>query len=145
MKKLLSTSLIVLLIDQLLKIVFTSKNIVIIKNFFNIEYATNKGAAWSILNGNTFFLIVLTIGILVVMGLYFKNKKLTNSESYIYGLMLGGILGNLIDRIIFGYVKDFVSFNFGGYQFPIFNIADIAITIGAFLLILTIIKENRYD
>lgn len=138
-------SFLALIIDQVLKLVFTSKSFVVIENFFNIEYVTNKGAAWSILNNNTFLLTVLTIVVLISSIFYLKNANITNTEEVIYGLILGGILGNLIDRIIFGYVKDFISFNIFGYHFPIFNFADIFITVGAGLLLINIIKEKKND
>ena len=74
---------------------------------------------------------------------YLEGFSLTNTA---YGLLLGGILGNLLDRIIRGYVTDYVSLNIVGYHFPIFNLADTFIVIGVFLLLLKEIrKENNLD
>ena len=62
-----------------------------------------------------------------------------------FGLLIGGILGNLLDRLIFGYVKDFLHFYIFDYSFPIFNISDIAIVIGIFLIIIAVLKGEEVN
>ena len=117
----------------------------IIDNFFYFTYAHNAGAAWGIFQGhlNLFFIIsvVATIGIIY----YFMQTELYHKLTR-FGLVLvfSGMIGNLIDRIIFGYVRDFIDFIIIGYDFPIFNIADIAITVGVALVIFEVgIEEYK--
>lgn len=141
-KKKITISIIVLIIDQILKLLVQtfSTNISMIKNFFAITYYQNTGAAWSILEGQQVLLILVAVVMLVVvysMMFSFEENKLTN---FAFGVLFGGIVGNLIDRILFGYVRDFIAFTIFGYHFPIFNIADVAIVVGVILLIIDTIK-----
>ena len=141
-KKKFTISIIVLIIDQILKLLVQtfSTNISVIKNFFAITYYQNTGAAWSILEGQQVLLILVAVVMLVVvysMMFSFEENKLTN---FAFGVLFGGIVGNLIDRILFGYVRDFIAFTIFGYHFPIFNIADVAIVVGVILLIIDTIK-----
>ncbi len=149
MKKSFATAVIFLLIDQLIKgfLVFfinIGESIVVIKNFFNITLALNKGAAFSILTSSSVFLILISIFVLCALGYYVvKSKDIKNYEYIIYGFLMGGTAGNLVDRIIRGAVVDYLDFNFFGYAFPIFNFADICIVISMFLIIIYMIKEER--
>lgn len=115
----------------------------IIPNFFELTYVVNTGAAWSILEGQRTFFIVLSS--IVALGLvYFLTKEKENLLLSALSLMLAGTLGNLYDRIAFGFVRDMLSFNLFGYRYPVFNIADSALVIGVFLIILDMfIKERR--
>lgn len=137
-----------LLLDQITKLLIITKmnlndSISIIKSFFSITYVRNYGAAWSILEGNTFFLILIAILAIAFIYIYFiKNKHLSILEIIIYGMLIGGILGNLVDRLIYNYVIDFLDFNILGYKFPVFNIADILIVVSTSLMILMIIRES---
>lgn len=137
MKKFLSISFIILLIDRIVKILvqaFLSTNkVYVIKNFFYLIYVKNIGAAFSILEGKSILFILIG---LTALGLIFYQVKKRNLSNIGYSLLFGGILGNLIDRIIYGYVIDFIGFEIGSYSFPIFNIADIAIVIGAIIIVL---------
>lgn len=141
-------SIIFLVMDQLIKILLSkammlNDTVVIIKDFFSITLVHNTGAAFSILSGNLFLLIL--IGLITVICIsYYINKENNINKLYIiiYSLLFGGILGNLIDRIIHGYVIDYLSFKFGKYYFPVFNLADIFIVISAILIILSSIKEE---
>ena len=119
----------VVALDQILKYVFTNKSFVLIPNVLSILYKENSGAAYSILEGQTLFLCILTIVfliMLVVFDHYFKEKNVLYAISY--GLILGGAFGNLFDRIRLGFVKDFIKLDF--INFPVFNIADICLTAG---------------
>ena len=114
-----------------------NKNIEIIPNFFNITYTQNTGAAFGIGSIN----IILIISILVVIGLIIvlikEKKHITNYIPFV--LILSGSIGNLIDRIFRGYVIDFLDFNI--FNFPNFNIADICIVVGIFILLYELIKK----
>ena len=92
-------------------------------------------------NLTTFFII---IGILVIFYIfkYLIKEEITSLEKISYILLTGGIVGNLIDRIIYGYVVDYLRFIIFGYNFPIFNLADICITLGVILLIINIFRKE---
>ena len=124
-----------------------SKSVTIIPNFFYLTYAHNYGGALSIFENNT--LAITIISFIVILGIsyyVFKNKVTRKIEIIGYSLLLGGAIGNLIDRIIYGYVIDFLDFYILGYDFPIFNIADIGIVVGIiFLLISMILEVNNND
>jgi len=149
-KNILLFGLIFVIIDQIVKVVLSSKMIVnqsfvIIKDFFSITLAHNTGAAFSILTGNRYLLIV--IGILALIGLFIYIKKLEvfdDIDTFTYSLLIGGIVGNLIDRIVHGYVIDYLSFSFGKFYFPIFNFADICIVISIIIILFRMIKEDLW-
>ena len=110
----------------------------VIDGFFNLTYVRNDGAAWNILSGHGIVLILISIAVLVLLLIYrrsFLQEQL--SHKVLLGLMVGGIVGNLIDRIRFGWVTDFLDFQFGTYHYPSFNVADSAICIAVGLYILT--------
>lgn len=150
MKKIFIYSIIWLLIDQGSKILITNtinlgNRIQIIPSFFNLTYVRNTGAAWSILEGYRMPLILISI-LAIILAYFFmiKDKKIEKIEEIGYGILLGGILGNLIDRIFFGYVIDFFHFILGSYEFPIFNVADIGIVIGTCIVVFIMLKEDFY-
>ena len=139
----------VLLLDQIVKIIVNNcmslyDEIKLIPNFFSIYYVKNTGAAFSILEDNTTFLIILTILFILIIHKYIKKEKeFTKLSSISLGLVLGGMFGNLIDRILHAGVIDYLSFEFIGYGFPIFNIADIGITVGVFLMLIEMLLEKK--
>ena len=119
----------------------------VIPGFFHITYVKNTGAAWSILSGQRVFLTLLSAVAVVGMCWYLhthhrKNVALTN---YALVLMIAGALGNLIDRLMLGYVRDFLNFYIFGYDFPVFNVADICLSIGVVLLILGSYLEMKAE
>lgn len=141
-KKKLIISIVVLFIDQITKSMIQAynTNIDILDNLFGLHYYQNSGAAWSILEGKQTILILITIGVLVLvynMMFSFEEDRLNN---FAFGLLFGGILGNLIDRVFYGFVRDFIDIVIVGYDFPVFNIADMAIVIGIFLVIVATLK-----
>lgn len=144
-------SLIFLIIDQITKILVIkilplSGSIEIIKNFFYIIPTNNTGAAFSILIGQRIFLILITIAILAFLIQYIKKNKIERKIDIIsFSFIIGGSLGNLIDRIVRGYVVDFISIKLGSYNFPIFNIADTLIVVGVFLLLIKNTGGNKND
>ena len=136
-------SLIFTILDQIVKILVIKNltpgiNIPLIKNFLSIFPASNTGAAFSLLTGKSILLIIIAIIIITYLIIYLsKNNPKTKSEIIAYSFIIGGSLGNLIDRIIRGYVIDYISIKINTYQFPIFNIADTLIVAGVLLLIIT--------
>lgn len=111
----------------------------VIPGFFNFLHVENSGAAWGMLAGRPIFLIIIS---LVILGVYLwfyaiRLKKHKGNTSIVLsisvGLIVGGCFGNLIDRIVFGYVRDFINLQF--MEFPVFNVADISLTIGIILMI----------
>ena len=141
MKKNIILTLIIIFIDQIIKF-FVEKYldvITIIPNFFKLTYVKNTGAAFSILNNNTLLIIVITIIVMYILYKYILKEYETISY-----LLMGGIIGNFIDRVFRGYVVDYLDFKILGYNFPIFNFADICIVIGSILLIIIILKEDKH-
>ena len=134
-KKVYLLSIIFFIIDLLSKVFILKINVkmpyTIIKNFFYIDLVSNNGAAFSILSGGTLLFIIIAIIVLF----YIDRYIVTDTDKYLYiSLVIGGIIGNLFDRIVYGSVIDFLSFKFGTYYFPIFNLADVFICTGIFLL-----------
>ena len=137
MKKIGIISLIVIIIDRILKVLVTNNFVLNVRNkiidgFFYITNCHNEGAAFSLFSGNVLFLIFIT---LIVLFLIYRSINKENVNKIAYGLLLGGILGNLYDRIFYGYVIDYLDFVIFKFNFAIFNLADAAIVIGAILLI----------
>lgn len=110
----------------------------IISNFFYLTYATNTGGAWSLFSGYSIILVIIGILVLIYIDKSFINKSLTCFQGVIFSMIIGGILGNIFDRIFYQKVIDFLDFRIFGYHFPIFNLADIFITVGAFIMIIEI-------
>ena len=140
-----SLSIFIFLIDQFTKyLMFYNKKLFINKDFilFKLDFVKNYGAAFNILSGNRIFLSLISIffSILLIF-LLFRKNTLNSIDLYSYSFILGGTIGNGIDRIIKGYVIDFINLNI--INFPVFNIADISINIGFIFLLYNIFKNNR--
>lgn len=145
-------SIIFIIIDQLSKIIVVNnltnnKSIEVIKSFFYLTYTNNKGAAFSILTGRRILLILVALIVIGVLIYYVRKNKIEGKVNKIaLSLVIGGSIGNLIDRILRGAVIDFIDIKIFGYNFPIFNLADTFIVIGVFLLIIEMFrKEHRND
>lgn len=142
---------IVFIIDQWIKLIISHTmkeydKIVVIPKFFNIQYVKNKGAAFSILENNTLFLIIISVLFIIVINKMIKKEKnFTKLSCLSLGMILGGVFGNLIDRIIYHSVIDFLAFKIISYDFPVFNIADIGITVGTFLLFLALLLDKKKE
>ena len=140
MKKISLYTFLFLLIDQISKILVRMylnlyNDIILIPNFLSLIHVKNDGAAFSILEGKNIFFIIITIIVLIGIIYYIKNKNFKKIDYIIYGMLIGGIIGNLIDRIIYGNVTDFISFTIFNKPMPIFNLADTFICIGCILMI----------
>ncbi|WP_026685104.1 signal peptidase II [Heyndrickxia coagulans] len=142
-------ALIVIILDQLakwlvLKGMALGESIEVIPGFFFLTSTRNTGAAFSILEGQMwlFYLITLIViaGILYYIHKYAKDRALVGIS---LGLILGGAIGNFIDRLFRGEVVDFVHLRFGSYDFAIFNVADASLTIGVVLLLISMLLEDR--
>lgn len=135
-------TLVVILLDMVSKyivskLLIVNESVMIIKNFFNITYVRNTGAAFSIFSENTFLVMVISFMIIMGIILYIsKNKPSNKIEKISYSLILGGAIGNFIDRIIYGYVRDFIEIDIFGWDYPIFNLADVFVVVGVILLVI---------
>lgn len=153
MKKfILILSTLLMFIDQLIKYFVIHnlelyKSIKLIPNFFYITFVKNDGAAFSILRGNRWLLIAIgIIALMFMIKLIIMDKKITKLDVVSYSLVIGGILGNLVDRVLYGSVIDYLDFYLFGYNAPVFNFADSCIVIGAIIIICVLIKEeNNYE
>lgn len=137
--------IIIICIDQLTKnlVQVFDADVNIINNFLRIKYVQNTGAAFSLFKGHTTILILVSILLLVlVYNLMFSYKE-TKLNNISFGLIIGGILGNLIDRIFFQCVRDFIDINI--FNFPIFNIADMAIVFGVIILLISSFMEEKNE
>ena len=144
--------IIIIILDQFSKYFIQTNtlwqnHIEIIPNFFYITYAKNTGMGFSLLSGHTILLaIVSMIVILVIFYYYVKCDKKDVLSLVTYSLLIAGAIGNLIDRIVNNYVVDFFYFKL--INFPIFNVADIYVTVAASLFIflcLFIYKEEDFE
>ena len=122
-----------------------NESILVIKNFFYLTYTKNNGAAWSILQDQRLLLLIVTVIVLFLINKYMNKEELSKLENFIYGMIIGGIVGNLFDRIVYSSVIDFLDFKIFGYNYPIFNLADTFIVIGIILLIIVSIRKEHYE
>jgi len=150
------TAVLVILLDQVTKFYVVShfqlhESLPVIDGFFNLTYIRNPGAAFGFLAGASpvfrglFFTAVTLIAVSLI--LYYLVKNLVSNLSLVIplALILAGALGNLVDRIRFGEVVDFLDVYIAGYHWPAFNVADSAISIGAVFLIVEMIKRRKED
>jgi signal peptidase II len=140
-------TVLLIVIDQLTKLAVVStmslnQSVPVIPNVFHITYVHNFGAAFGILAHRTGFFILITVA--VVLFILFFLRQVPGEHTLLrvaLALQLGGALGNLIDRVRFGYVVDFFDFR----VWPVFNVADIAIVTGIGLLILDLARNAREE
>lgn len=135
-------ALFVVLLDQITKTlvrteILTGTSMEIIPKLFYLTHTTNTGASFSLLTGYSFLLTI--IASLVVLAILFFHKKIPKEYKCAFAFILGGTAGNLIDRLWFGTVTDFIDVRI----WPIFNIADSAITVAAILLIIAVFQEEK--
>lgn len=117
----------------------------IIPGFFYLTKVYNDGAAWSTFEGNTSLLIIIALCSLIFLAIYQRCFKVNKRNTLAFGLIFGGLLGNLFDRITLGYVIDYLKFFIAGYEFPVFNLADTMIVTGFILIVYAIYrKEDKH-
>ena len=135
----------IVILDQVTKIMIVNEvayaaNNVVIPGFFSITHRVNTGAAWSVFEGQMTMFYIITVVALVIFGYYFKDVDFKNKKMYSLGIsiLIGGTIGNFIDRIRVQGVIDFLDFVIFGYDFPVFNVADIALNVGIGLFIIAV-------
>ena len=141
-KKITIISFLAFLIDQIVKVLMLKYITIVnlIPGFLSFMVVKNKGVAFSMFWGNRWFIIIFSIFLVLALIWFLNNEYICKKEDNFiknieYGILFGGIFGNLFDRIIRGYVVDYISLNFFGYSFPIFNLADIFITFGVLIML----------
>ena len=131
-------SILVAILDQIIKFIIDKKVLFIevIPKLFNIHKVYNYGVAFSFLENKRY--LILLFSIILIYFLFNLRKDLPKTKKYdiLFGVILGGILGNLMDRVFRGYVIDYLETFIFGISFPIFNLADICITLGIILMVL---------
>lgn len=127
------------LLDQVTKHVFWSRFRlgelrVVVPGLFNLRYIRNEGAAWGIFAGHRWPLVLVSAVMLAILWVHRRDiLAYGRTGSWATGLLAGGILGNLLDRLRLGYVVDFLDFHWQEHHFPAFNVADSAICVGVLL------------
>jgi signal peptidase II len=117
--------------------------VTVIPNFFWLTYVTNTGAAWSLLSDAPWFFTVLgSIASVVILTLLIKAKPNVPWYRYALVFLFAGAFGNVIDRLLYGHVRDFLAFNLFGYPFPVFNVADIALNVGVACMLLDAVMDE---
>ena len=141
----ISLSIFIILIDQFTKyLIFYNCKILINKDFllFKLDFVKNYGAAFNIFSGNRLFLSFISIIFSILLFYLILRKSTLNTiDLFSYSFILGGTIGNGIDRILKGFVIDFINLNI--INFPVFNIADVSINIGLIFFLYSIFKNNR--
>lgn len=151
MKYLLSLAGILIALDQISKFLIVEfvplfSNITVVPGFFDIVHVRNTGAAFSLFAGSGAAWrqpLFVSLTLLVVGILVFAYRKLTAEDTWTktaYACIIGGALGNLIDRVRFGEVIDFLDFYISSYHWPAFNVADTSITVGAVMLMISLLR-----
>lgn len=144
-------------IDQIAKMMTLNMlkpigSVEIIRNFFYLTYVENTGAAFGFMSGARWIFVVVTLGILIAGGIYYyrmpeKNQTVLTRLSFV--LIFAGAMGNFLDRLFRGYVVDMIHFVFWGYDFAVFNFADIFVVCGTMILAVSIIffsvKEDKKE
>ena len=150
-KKYLILIFIIFLIDQITKIIISNNinlngSVTVIKNFFSLTYVKNTGAAFGFFSGKTLLITIISVFIFVYLLMeLIKNKSNIKIINLSFSFILGGLIGNLYDRIVLGYVRDFMDFTIFNKGFAIFNIGDAFIVVGCFMFIIGALLEARND
>ena len=139
-----------IIVDQLTKFLVVKymtlgQSISVIDNFLYITSHRNDGAAWGILQGKMIFFYVVTLVVIGLVILWIRKLDIKKEKLLVIALslILGGALGNFIDRVMYQHVVDFINTYIFGYDFPIFNIADSALCIGVFLMAVDAILDIK--
>jgi signal peptidase II len=150
-KKVLIFSSILFLIDQISKIILDKVLVLgeshtVFEKFLYITKAYNDGVSFSMLTGKRFLVILISIAVMIFLFFYMKKFKENKKNIIAFSLVFGGLFGNLLDRLIHGYVIDFIDFYIFNYNYPIFNFADSFICIGILIILYSIyMGEDNED
>ncbi len=139
------------LLDQVTKLIVVrtlnfNDAVSVIPNFFYLEYIHNEGAAWGMFAGNKIVILGMPPLAIVIFSFLLSRTSFNKQKFYVFGLslMIAGTIGNYIDRLFLGYVVDFLSFRFGSYHYPNFNVADMSLVIGVAMFSIDILfLEDR--
>ena len=149
-KKFVIITLISFFLDQIIKYIVELRLTIIniMPNFLKLIYTKNEGVAFSMFDGKRIFIIIVSIAVIYLLFKilskdYFMKKNTKLIEDITYGILFGGVFGNLFDRIVRGYVVDYISLNIFSYNFPVFNLADIFITVSVIFIIIFTLKEDK--
>jgi len=124
--------LVIVFLDQITKFLF--KDFFVDLGIFSLDYTTNTGMVFGLFKGFNLLFIILSLIILVILFFYYNKHR----KFYIgFSFVVGGLIGNLIDRIVFGHVRDFIDLNI----WPVFNLADSFIVMGVILLLFKLRKS----
>ncbi len=138
-------------LDQLSKFIVNrsieiNDSIVVIPGFFSLSHVRNTGAAFGILSNQRWIFMVFTAIVIIVAVALMLSNRVKNCWGIIsLSMIMGGGIGNMIDRVFLGEVVDFFAFNFWGYQFAVFNVADIFVCCGTFILALYVFLSHDFD
>ncbi len=154
-RRLLIIAAIVLAADQLTKLAIVARlpfptygedhgAITVIRDFFYLVHVGNTGAAWSMFSGQSVLLAIFALITLVAIVIWRKALALREHRSqWCFGLLCGGIVGNVIDRLAYGHVVDFIDLHFGSYVYPTFNVADSGICVGVAFYLWQSLREPK--
>ena len=155
MKKILLSILFIFTIvtDQLSKYLIAKsfdmhETFTIIENILYLRYVLNPGIAFGMTPGSPIVMLIITLIIVIILGFFFLRGKLFPDSDFAQTAMvflLGGAVGNLIDRIRMLEVVDFIEMGIGNYRWPVYNLADVYVTIGMFMLVITLLKSTESD
>ncbi len=138
-------------LDQLTKLLVINtltlnSSVTVINNFFSISHIKNKGAAWGVFQNGRLVFVILTVIVVIVLAVLI-NRSNNRLYKTILSIIIGGALGNWIDRVLYGQVTDFLHFKFWSYDFPVFNVSDMFVVVGTILLAVYLIfieKEHGH-
>ena len=154
-RRLLVIAAIVLIADQLTKLAIVAHlpfptygeghgAITVIRDFFYIVHVGNTGAAWSMFSGQSVLLAIFALVTLATIVIWRHALGLRERRSQLcFGLLCGGIVGNVIDRLAYGHVVDFIDLHFGSYVYPTFNVADSGICVGIVFYLWHSLREPK--
>ena len=148
---LVTVSLVIVLLDQVTKAVvthylFLHQAVEVIAGFFSIVHVLNPGAAFGIMRewgGLRAFLLIIVSLVALAVVVYLYRKSSGRWSAFALSLIAGGAVGNLIDRVRFGEVIDFLDFSVGGYHWPAFNVADTALTVGVVMMVVFAVLKRE--
>jgi len=127
------------------KYLFINQSIPVIKNFMNITHVKNTGVAWNLFDNQTILILIISVIVIIGFIIYiYKNKPSNLIDKIAYSMIIGGAIGNFVNRLTYGYVTDFIDISLFGYNYPIFNLADSFIVLGVIILIISSLRGD-YD